>query len=30
MWTLIAFLVGSGRVAALIKYHQAKAQKKGG
>ena len=30
MWTLIAFLVGSGLVAALIKYDQAKAQKKGG
>ena len=30
MWTLIAFLVGSGLVAAFIKYDQGKAQKKGG
>ena len=30
MWTLIAFLIGSGLVAAFIKYDQAKAQKKGG
>ncbi|HIL73091.1 MAG TPA: DUF368 domain-containing protein, partial [Verrucomicrobia bacterium] len=30
MWTLIAFLVGSGLVVAFIKYDQAKAQKKGG
>jgi len=30
MWTIIAFLVGSGLVVAFIKYDQAKAQKKGG
>ena len=29
MWTLIAFFIGSGLVAAFIKYDQAKAQKKG-
>ena len=30
MWTIIAFLVGSALVAAVIRYDQAKAQKKGG
>ncbi|MDP7176726.1 MAG: DUF368 domain-containing protein [Verrucomicrobiota bacterium] len=30
LWTLVAFLIGSGLVAALIKHDEAKAQKKGG
>ena len=30
LWTLVAFLIGSGLVVTFIKYDQAKAQKKGG